>query len=446
MPVNDTNLSSQVATSSSATVQLYYYNAGVRTTDAGQAAGTVVDAVFAHKNIQNSLGTSVASKNDTSLAYTCNALTTELELEARPDIKALMEGLDYNLPYTKAVQVGALLNNGEFVIDYRRGLLIGKKATTTATMTGVTYKYSTGVTVTVDSEFPAAAAITDNFANPTTTSVMGMGMVYDGSAWDMLRGDSTNGALVNLGTNNDVTVTGTVTADTELPAAAVLADATANPTVPTVGSGNLTFNGTTWDRARSGVTSPTATLTGMQNVLPMGEYNSSAPTLTNGQVDNLQLNASGHLKNQEQYAPTAEDNTSYTYYTTLRPIATAADPNTHANIMTVVNSTALEASHVLKAAPGRFYYARVEIDSTATTGTYYVQLINSATLPADGAVTLLIAPIKVHHTNGTTSAVEIDRGLYGVYASAGIVVTVSTTQYTKTIITSNWMNAEGHVA
>ena len=40
------------------------------------------------------------------------------------------------------------------------------------------------VTVTVDSEFPAAAAITDNFANPTTTSAMSMLMGYDGSAWD----------------------------------------------------------------------------------------------------------------------------------------------------------------------------------------------------------------------------------------------------------------------
>jgi len=67
--------------------------------------------------------------------------------------------------------------------------------------------------VTVDSEFPAAATITDNFSNPSTTSVMSMGMLYDGSAWDMMKGDATNGALVNLGSNNDVTVSGTVTAN-----------------------------------------------------------------------------------------------------------------------------------------------------------------------------------------------------------------------------------------
>ena len=67
--------------------------------------------------------------------------------------------------------------------------------------------------ITVDSELPAAATSADNFANPSTTNIMSMGMVYDGSTWDRTRGDATNGLLVNLGSNNDVTVTGTVTAN-----------------------------------------------------------------------------------------------------------------------------------------------------------------------------------------------------------------------------------------
>lgn len=36
------------------------------------------------------------------------------------------------------------------------------------------------------------------------------GYAFDGTTWDRMRGDSTNGLLVNLGSNNDVTVTGTV--------------------------------------------------------------------------------------------------------------------------------------------------------------------------------------------------------------------------------------------
>jgi hypothetical protein len=41
-----------------------------------------------------------------------------------------------------------------------------------------------------------------------------------------------------------------IAADTELPAAAALADATANPTTPLVGAALETFNGATWDRLR----------------------------------------------------------------------------------------------------------------------------------------------------------------------------------------------------
>jgi hypothetical protein len=51
-----------------------------------------------------------------------------------------------------------------------------------------------------------------------------------------------------------LTVDGSVTADTELPAAAALADAAANPTTPLVGAAALLYNGTTWDRQRGDIT------------------------------------------------------------------------------------------------------------------------------------------------------------------------------------------------
>jgi hypothetical protein len=50
---------------------------------------------------------------------------------------------------------------------------------------------------------------------------------------------------------SSLTVDGTVTADTELPIAAALADDTANPTTPSVGALGLGFDGTTWDRLRT---------------------------------------------------------------------------------------------------------------------------------------------------------------------------------------------------
>jgi hypothetical protein len=83
------------------------------------------------------------------------------------------------------------------------------------------------VSVTVDSEFPAASAISDNFANPTTTSAMSMLMGYDGSTWDRVTiGGGTEAAALRVTIANDstgvvsvddgggaLTVDGTVTAN-----------------------------------------------------------------------------------------------------------------------------------------------------------------------------------------------------------------------------------------
>jgi hypothetical protein len=100
---------------------------------------------------------------------------------------------------------------------------------------------------TVDTELPTAAALTDNLANPTAPAVgsflmgwnnggsewerlraspvnvdgeaghaqgaldvMNHNFYYNGTNWDRMRGTLTDGLLVNLGANNDVTVTGSV--------------------------------------------------------------------------------------------------------------------------------------------------------------------------------------------------------------------------------------------
>ena len=195
MPTDDVGTSSQSSVTSSATVPLYYYNATVRTIDAGQAIGVVVDFVLAHRNIYNSLGVNIASAKDTSLAYTCLGLTEELEWEANPKIAALWESLDHQTPATVVAAIGALLSPGQFIIDYRWGYGIGKKATTAHEMTSVTYNVvKTEVGSVAIDEFPAAAAITDSFANPTTTSVMGMNMIWNGATWDRLTSSDLGGS------------------------------------------------------------------------------------------------------------------------------------------------------------------------------------------------------------------------------------------------------------
>lgn len=82
--------------------------------------------------------------------------------------------------------------------------------------------------------YSAPAALVDNTTNPTTGGVSVFPMYFDGATWDRVLGDATDGLLVNIGTNNAVTITGAV--DTELPAAVLLSDALTNPTAPAVGA------------------------------------------------------------------------------------------------------------------------------------------------------------------------------------------------------------------
>lgn len=99
-------------------------------------------------------------------------------------------------------------------------------------------------------------------------------------------------------------------------------------------------------------------------------------------------------------------------------------------------TTALAASLLVKAAAGLLGFLSARIDSTAATGTYYVQVWNLAALPADAtAVTnnnSLCAPLKVAHTNGVDDYLTFATPAGGETASAGIVVGLSTTEFTKT--------------
>lgn len=52
--------------------------------------------------------------------------------------------------------------------------------------------------VAVDTELPAAAALADNTANPTAPAIGAHALVWDGATWDRLPGDSTNGADVDV--------------------------------------------------------------------------------------------------------------------------------------------------------------------------------------------------------------------------------------------------------
>ena|SRR3990167_2008108 len=99
----------------------------------------------------------------------------------------------------------------------------------------------------------------------------------------------------------------------------------------------------------------------------------------------------------------------------------------------VDQSAALENDSVSKATPGYLVTAFGRIDSTAATDDYYVQFMDSATVPSDGTVTFLTAPIKIAHVTGTDSTIDLDLKREYIYAAAGISWCVSTSEFTKTV-------------
>ena len=128
---------------------------------------------------------------------------------------------------------------------------------TTATISG-----------TVDTELPAAAALADATANPTTTSVGALSLGFNGTTWDRLRVDAQKNLLVGIRNSSGVELTAT-TADGITSGAALL------------GNGQYVFNGASWDRQRGNT----------QNTL----LASAARTVTTSSADQTNYIASGAI-------------------------------------------------------------------------------------------------------------------------------------------------------
>jgi hypothetical protein len=94
-------------------------------------------------------------------------------------------------------------------------------------------------------------------ANPApVTSTTSQGVIYHGPITAKhfrlnvtgIASGTTSGVIIFWGAPSASNV---LSVDTELAAAAALADAASNPTIPGVGAFNLGYNGSTWDRLRS---------------------------------------------------------------------------------------------------------------------------------------------------------------------------------------------------
>lgn len=90
----------------------------------------------------------------------------------------------------------------------------------------------------------------------------------------------------------------------------------------------------------------------------------------------------------------------------------------------LISSTAYEKSHVLKETPG-YLVSLVGYNSKASA--QFIQIFNSATVPANGAVPIYTFTVPA------TSNFSLDIPAAGANFSTGIVVTNSSTGPTKTI-------------
>jgi hypothetical protein len=111
--------------------------------------------------------------------------------------------------------------------------------------------------------------------------------------------------------------------------------------------------------------------------------------------------------------------------------------------------TALASSFVLLATPGTFYGCTVQIDPSATTGTYYVLVLDATSKPANSTdlssagITILHSLVVVH-TSGLAEAFDMGAELEGYPCLVGCVVMLSSTAPTSITASAHlWLESSG---
>lgn len=311
------------------------------------------------------------------------------------------------------------------------------------------------------SPIPTTAVTSDANAAPTALAVVSNGRVFNGTTWDRQRGDTTgtyavgniasaatdsgnpikiggkyNSTLptftdgqrgdVQIGSRGSLNVTlFSVDSATPINSGAPSTDAVGVQAGITTRSQNTSFNGSTWDRIRSGIITPTATLTGHQNTLPWALYNATPTTRTEGQGGPLQATTLGGLNVNQETLIFGEDSTNSLMATMVKPIAKPLyAPSLYSEITQVTKAN-------IKASLGNVLSIYITNDNAAVR---YFQLHNKATAPAATDVPIYSFKVPAGTANNPGTLV-LDNTFFtqaGAHFATGIGWAISTTYGTFT--------------
>ena len=196
---------------------------------------TVTNVIDATNGVLVNLGTNndITVTGTVDLGAVDNAVLDAIAA-ANVATQAAVEGtLTVGLPSGAATD--AVLITIDAVLDVINAKLVTGTVIGDVNIAAVTPDLALGTDI--SSVFGTASLILATQADNVVNTVDGLqtssfGYMFDGSTWDRMRGDALNGVLVNLGGNNDVTISQTVTVALDATNNAVL-DAIAASTAAT---------------------------------------------------------------------------------------------------------------------------------------------------------------------------------------------------------------------
>jgi hypothetical protein len=161
-----------------------------------------------------------------------------------------------------------------------------------------------------------------------------------------------------------------------------------------------------------------------------GVYNTSAPTLTNGQAGAIQLDVNANEKVVEQYVATAEDNVNGVIAVQIKPTAASTyAPSVYAPLTQVTKN-------VIKASTGNVFSVYISNDNATVR---YFQFHNKATAPAGTDVPVISIKVPAGTANNPGSVI-LDDAFFtkaGMNFATGIGWAISTTFGTFTDSATN---------